>query len=377
MKRVIISDTHLGQTGQDGFGQVSLLSAVPEGHEMKSVADKKLNSFAELVDKFSAGERVVLCVAGDMLDLSLSTMKDCLKSLVHMLGPLKNVEGLEYVVGNHDHHVWMLWSEQRQVLNNLEIGRLPKVNPYIATSSFGEHVSWLSLFLSQQLLRRMECRIAYPLLLEQKPNICVTHGHLFNKLYTFISRVLSPFMEKKVTDSNSLAVTNIAITEFIYWLMGESGEGLGVDGVMEAIYTDIDKGKDSQLRKALVSVANVLFPEGLLKFVPDSWERWFLRKIAAVGAKKLSAGKGQPLTSSDRYASIESSRAALKEWMDSYLALRDPMIFVSGHTHVADKHEFDNIKYFNMGSWLYEPSHPDPDTYALFINNDDLDFRKI
>lgn len=382
MKRVVISDTHLGQTGQDGYGQVSLLSAVPEGHEMKMVADAKLAAFADAIREFSDGEPVALCVNGDLLDLSLSTMRDCLESLAHMLEPLENVHKLEYVIGNHDHHMWMLHSEHRQVIEPLEKGRLPDAVPYVVTSESGDPTRWLSAFLTKKLKRRVECSIAYPsLVLNEGQPVYLTHGHLFGMLYTFVSRVLSPFMEQSRLDPRALAVTNLALTEFIYWLMGETGEGMGVDGIMEAIYTDMDKGKESNLRKALASAAEVLFPDGIVKWIPDSWERWFLRKVAGRIAKHMTEGKGQAMSSASRHSSAESNREAVVNWVREFIPREDKsqrMIFASGHTHVAHSHDFENVWAYNTGSWLYEPTHPDPDTYALFLDGaKDPVFKKI
>lgn len=393
MKRIVISDTHLGQTGQDGYGQVSLLSAVPEGHELKDAADAKLAAFASAVRDFSDGDPIALCVNGDLLDLSLSTMRDGLESLAHMLEPLENVRRLEYVIGNHDHHMWMLHSEHRRVIEPLEKGMLPDPVPYAATSEDGDPTRWLASFLTKRLGRKIECSIAYPALVldwdrrsrqpsDPRDRLYATHGHLFGSLYTFVSRILSPFMEDPDLDPRALAVTNLALTEFIYWLLGETGEGMGVDGIVEAIYTDMDKGKESNLRKALASAAGVLFPNGIVSWIPDSWERWFLRKMAGRIAKHLAEGKGQPMTSSARHSSAESNAEEATGWIREFLPREDKgrtrVIFACGHTHVAHRFQVENVWVYNTGSWLYEPSHPDPDTYALFLGEQLYPaFRKI
>ena len=130
-KIVAISDLHLGQTGSDKLGQYSLLSSRAPGN--------MVDVFASAVAGYAGAERFTLLIAGDGLDLSVSYAEDALADLRDLLAALARAGAcpheIVYVIGNHDHHLWSLHSEDKRLLSSLRAGRVPNSPDGVATKS--------------------------------------------------------------------------------------------------------------------------------------------------------------------------------------------------------------------------------------------------
>lgn len=379
MKQIIISDTHLGQTGEDGYGQISLLSKVP--NKITRLAEQKLTAFSDVVSKFANGNPVELVVNGDLLDLSLSPMKNCLESLVHMLSALPDVSSLVIIVGNHDHHLWMMHKEFTNSLAPMLEGQYPTPGG-LFTPSVGEACYPLEHLLESKLGRVIDIYLEYPDQISglQDSTLMITHGHLFGKLYTLVSDLMRDFIQQ--TNMDSLAVSNLALVEFIYWLMGETGERLGADGIMEAVYVDMEQGKSEKLKKIMRAAVDTLLPDGAISWIPDSWERalvrWMAKKAAENIAKKRNHSDTKP-HSNDRHEPSEKTRAKAKKWISGLINPTNKRVVVAtGHTHIADEWEIPelNAKLYNTGSWLMEAAHPNPHNRALLVENTGTEFKE-
>ena len=384
-KYVALSDTHLGQNGGEEGHQYSLLSQVPARFpDHKRRADKTLNQLAHRIETFSEGEDVTLVACGDLLDLSLAYFGDALTDLGAMLTKLSHVERLVWVVGNHDHHVWSLHSEETRVLSHLREGRapLPK-SAYHATSPDSENLKLLQPLLRSATGRDITVDIAYPTFRlplvdhgdgvadEDRDVLCYfTHGHLLGGLYTIASRILEGRLPN--TDPEAVAATvNLSVIEFIYWLLGESGDGIGADGFIEDLYTDLQKGDASLARELIDQSVDRLLADGIITGIPDGWERAAIKRLAHALLKKAAKG-ARPDRASDRHRSIEDTQKAFAKWLVDRAQLPGDrrVIAAMGHTHVKDRHVLPGTKTetFNLGSWLVEPNHGSPDMQLLFIN---------
>lgn len=357
MKYVAVSDTHLGQQGTDGSGQVSLLSS--------KVSNNKINDLSRIIKDFAGGDQVTLVGVGDIMDLSLSYMKDAMVDLNDLISSL-NVNEFIYVPGNHDHHIWSIHCENMRVVSQLKRGAHPMEGSiYKATPVSGEYSDIFTIFLQKPTT------IAYPTYQIPNKSIYFTHGHLFGGLYTFTSDVFAPFMENKVDHEKTVATINVALIEFIYWLLGETGAGMGADGIMEAIYADSQKGKKSLLYNALKSAIEIIMPKSFIWGFPDKWEKIIVRWV---GTKIIDnfVKEPKPITSMDRYMDANENQDLAREWA-SKTKLDKRGTIITGHTHNGYSEESNKyIDIFNLGSWLITPTDPEPDCKVLLIVPDGI-----
>lgn len=372
MKTIVLSDLHLGQNGADNLGYISLLSNVVGQYKDKAL-DKR-NKLATAVKEFANGEELCLIVVGDFLDLSLATMKSSLDDMLYFLSGLPEVAELIYVVGNHDHIFWTTHCEQKMAQKMLT-GIVPDAGSvYVPTSVLGDVSLPLQNLINIQLKRDMEVAVAYPsLTLSFGENIFrFEHGHLAGDIYTTFSTILGPYL-KDFPVERYTATVNAPLIDFIYWRSGEMGDGIGVDGLLEAVYADYEKGSPSLLKEFFANSVDGLFPNGIVSGIPDSWERsilkYFVRKIAV----KMAKDKMISMNSTDRYADVNTTRAKTKKWLDS-IGLNNPQYklnVVCGHTHIKDEYEYPSkIKLYNVGGWEIEQNCLEPECSVLFINDD-------
>ena len=383
-KIVAISDTHLGQFGADGLGQYSLLSS--------RAPLNRVARFVESVASFASDEPVTLLVAGDLLDLSLAYFDDALadlRALIAALASSVRVEEIVHVVGNHDHHVWSLHSEERRILAPLREGRVPSCDGAPATKA-AYHVtprSGESHTLLQPLVHQIfstttsstpRVTLAYPgyeKRLTDDVTLYATHGHLFGGLYTELSGLLGDKLAGLPYDRVA-ATVNQPLVELIYWLLGETGEGIGADGLVEAIYTDMQKGSISKLRDVVTRIIEQVLPHGVLWRVIGSLERRIVvDAVMSVLAKILLSPSTSSSTSADRFADLKTTRDGLRAWLTAidWPAQTLETIAIYGHTHVWDDWQIPDTRVhsWNLATWLVEPDHPPPRTGFLAIHGAD------
>ena len=366
MKYIALSDLHLGQTGEDRLGEFSLLSCGAKN----SRAELKIEQLGDTIRDFAGSSPVSMILVGDVLDLSLSYIRNAMKDFQDLLARLPAIHELVYVVGNHDHHIWTMHCEYKDVIMRMYNGLLPnKGSVYQRTGIHGDRFE-----LMEKLLNNPKAFIAYPTYKLPNSSVYFTHGHLFGGLYTFLSDILKPFLPENLPHADVTATVNVAVIEFIYWLIGETGHGMGAEGIMEAIYMDFQKGKKSLIYKALESAADVLLKDGVVKCFPDSWERtiakWVARRIIDKTVKEP-----KPITSMDRLIPSETSRTRASEWVKN--TIQEKPKLVVGHTHVSDHFVDESMELFNLGSWLVGPNEPEPDSNVLLIEDNNLELKKV
>lgn len=371
-KAVAISDAHLGQTGEDGIGYFSLLSS--RCNDVK--AKQKRKKFIQEVKDFVGSDPLTLIGVGDILDLSFSYIRNATVELVDLLRDLQ-ADRFVYIIGNHDHFIWTAECVDRNVVAPMMKGYLPAAGTVYKPDQ-GNFSTLLENMLARQLGYKPTTITAYPTFYDPEINTTFTHGHLFGGMYTYMSDILGPFLKEAevLTKYEKIAATvNMPLNQFIYWLLGETGEGMGAEGVMEAVFADMKRGKKAELIKAIDSAVDVLLPNGLIKGIPDSWERkmikWICRRIASHYIKDP-----KPISSLDRHMPSKNSRIKAEEWMKRTENTAPRLVF--GHTHVSDAFITESgLEIINLGGWLIEPNEPEPDAAALFIDGDKVELRKI
>ena len=379
MKRIAMSDIHLGQDGADGTGSYSLLSRIPKHmKEERAKAQEKMAKLKDLVERFAGGSSVTLIGCGDILDLSLAYFNQAYQDLAYLLENLPSVNRFVHVVGNHDHHIWSMHCEQ----NNIAVPLMEErpwiwgTGIYVPTNRIGEPFDIFTQSLSKKIGRRIMFDVAYPSCGFGLPNhdFYFTHGHLFGGLYNLVSRILSIFLEEEL-DEKKAATMNIALIELIYWLCGETGEGMGANGIIEAIHADAEKGKDSLIRQIIDKGVDEIVPGGIIKGIPDSWERKFVKWAIGKFVDRALKDKHRIVVSKDRHEDPEKTRERVREWIFETLKVDKDrrMTFVFGHTHRSGSAAInEKIDAYNLGSWLVEPKDADPDTELLMIDDDGI-----
>jgi hypothetical protein len=381
-KIVAITDTHLGQFGADGLGQYSLLST--------RAPLNRVQAFVDAVRIFADGEPITLVVSGDLLDLSLAYFEDAVEDLRALLSALAGVVTLEeivHVVGNHDQHIWSLHSEDRRFLAPLREGRVPTCDAtptakaaYHVTSRSGEpHV------LLQPLVDRIfsattapKATLAYPSYerrLTDDVVLYATHGHLFGGIYTELSSLVGDKL-KGLPHDRAVATVNQPLVELVYWLLGETGEGVGADGLVETIYTDMQRGSISRLRNLVGRLVEQILPHGVLWRVLGSLERRIVvDAVMRALSKILLSPSTSSATSADRFADLETTRDGLRAWLTAieWPAQTQSTVAIYGHTHVWDDWQIPDTRVhsWNLATWLVEPDHPPPRAGFLAIHGAD------
>jgi hypothetical protein len=370
-KIIAISDLHLGQSGADELGQYSLLSTKSPRNLVRQ--------FARSAAAFAAGEPITLLVAGDFLDLSLAYAEDALTDLQALLGSLVPLDEIVCVIGNHDHHLWSLHSEDKRLLGPLRAGLVPSNGSaprakalYQTTPVEGEPFSLLQPLIDRDFgSSAPRVTIAYPSYarpLSASTKLYVTHGHLFGGLYTELSNLLKSQLAGLPHDRIA-ATVNQPIIELVYWLLGETGDGIGADGLVETIYTDMQKGTLSHAREFVTRlVAQFLSGGGVLA----NWERKLVaRAVMAELGKVLLSPPTAANASVDRHADLETTRAGLRAWLEAIAWPKySTTIALYGHTHVWDDYAIPGtgVHSWNLSTWLVEPNHPPPRTGYIGIN---------
>lgn len=359
-KAVVISDAHLGQRGDDRFGQYSLLSQVSSS-PAREQAVRIQHELRTMIRNFAAGDRIRLIAAGDFLDLSLAFLRDASEDLVALIRDVPQIGEILWVVGNHDHHIWSLHENYEHAIKPMLEGKAPEAGSlYRATSPGGVVHVPLTRYVTAQCPHVETVKIAYPVHECLVPgdtggdlHVYVTHGHLLEGgLYTTLSDLLAKDLDP--------ATVNLPLIEFIYWLLGEAGENAGADGLIEEIYTDLQHGRHDKVDRLLDAAIDMWLPRGV-GWLPlrASWEkkvlRWGARKLLAAYLPNVRDRRARA-----RHEDLEKTHERVSpERLEKHTSWRrdQDACLVFGHTHEPDEWTIEGTRTtcYNMGSWLLEP----------------------
>ena len=140
----------------------------------------------------------------------------------------------------------------------------------------------------------------------------------------------------------------------------------------------MQRGRDGRLRPIIARVVDQLLPHGVLwRAIGGLERRIVVDEVMRVIGKALESPPLKSVTSADRHADVETTRAGLVAWLAAAQPLRvaatPDAIVLYGHTHVRDDYVIPDsrVHSYNLGTWLVEPNHDAPKTGFLAINGAD------
>lgn len=385
IRYVCLSDMHLGE--EDSLlTNLKTASTDTDPTQPSPVMEHLVQCLRNLISKNKNGGKPTLVLNGDILELALTTTNQAAmvfeRFMELIMPPNKELfEGIIYIPGNHDHHIW-------------ELGRETQYLNFITTSNTGKHlpIPWHttnmfvensphpvpSYFLTK-LLRRVnpsvacDITIAYPNfgLFREDSQKCVVfhHGHFIESLYQLmsaISNLLFPDREepRQIWD---IEAENFAWIDFFWSTLGRSGQ---VGQHIELIY---EKMRDSeQFKKLLYTLANNLAKKYDLPGWGDVMEAQILKGIFSIAVDKVT---GMERAETDHLLSQDAEKGL---WTYVNRPLRQQILierkgnmpydvtFVFGHTHKPFQEDMNFEGYpewvnvYNTGGWVVDSVDPQP-----------------
>jgi len=181
-----------------------------------------------MLARFESVSRVVLL--GDILDLTRAPRTDAWNEAISFFQEIFTEEVFPsrppeicYVPGNHDHHIWMMLVERRDIITPLEasLGNSGFATDFpfdvlelnTAPGEFGpSEASFFHAVFPKHIQKKV--RVCYPFVQAncQGRNILFHHGHYFDRLITpMASRIAGTYIGdiRKVEDCNALFLEGI------------------------------------------------------------------------------------------------------------------------------------------------------------------------
>jgi hypothetical protein len=390
---VCLSDLHLGS-------EYSVLTAVhpetlePNIHKKSPVLESLVRCLKEILSDEQGAGKPSLVLAGDVLELALSTTNvaaTVFTQFIELLledGQLPVDPNIVYVPGNHDHHLWETARERQYADYVSEPDTdIPLKNvPWHTTHLFPwkEELDVKNRDVESFLLTKLVQRTASSTdlsVLTMYPNFglpsadnesrctVVHHGHFTESIYylmTELRKIVFPDRKGPV-EIWDVEAENYAWIEFLWGTLGRSGE-VGKD--VGLIY-DMLKSKKGT-RRLICNLARSV-PK---RFNHPWWARWFeslliwiVLTLLVNRFKKLE--RGLP----DRPLSEESERL-LKRYIVRYVRAQlereypgrpsNHLTFVFGHTHKPFEKivNFEGceipVHVYNTGGWVIDTTYAAP-----------------
>jgi len=321
IKAVALSDLHLGDTE-------SLL--YQDNKNKENIIDITTDKIAQLPDPKDGekGQIDELILMGDIADLSEAKPKiayDNLKVFLNKLLDKVNISKIIYVIGNHDHHLWVELIEYNQKKKYMDCVKtnilIHKENDDFFKERFG-NIDVDMLF-------------TYPNYIIQSDDPCATfffhHGHFLSE--TVIEGMVNKEKVKDLEDLENRATRDM---EFVWWNLKK------IDPIKERFY-------DLIVRKA----------------------EYFFQKRSSRGTTFVEDSK--PIA--DDYM-LKSMAWYLNKICKINLRLNEDFHLIFGHTHQGGRLLRDDrtlriqgrfITVWNTGGWIVPTDLWSPDAYIFYI----------
>ena len=389
---LVLSDLHLGE-------EDSILMHLDPSRGVHWPYLEALRGY--LVSELDLSEVRYLILLGDALDLSLARRRRAFPALKAFLEVFQGLvsEGIIYIPGNHDHHIWVAFQEETQVFCKLRQDR--PVEPYYyvlcpyldpegihlpehhISRPYGRETFLYHLLPEAARSRDLDLLVAYPhiYLRTEKASALLTHGHFFEETWTLFTDLLEkPLREITHLDEITLAKLeqiNAPFIEFGWYSLGQAGElsvllekiwdelhERGAGPITESILQDLRDRLDREIHfpwwEAFKEVFSDLCLDGLVQ-----------------GIKKLleQQAREKPRSGSSlRHKPEILKEKKTRERIQRYLRLSLPDFpgmntLVFGHTHIPfqkrrlsleEDGSSRTISCFNTGGWVtdvYRVSH--------------------
>jgi UDP-2,3-diacylglucosamine pyrophosphatase LpxH len=385
IKYVCLSDLHLGE-------EDSLLTFVDKttGKVDTSQASEVMKQLAEclktLVGDYNGGEKPVLVLNGDILELALAYLNESamvFERFVETIMPEGGelFERIIYVPGNHDHHIWEIARETQfaNYLKSKEIGQGFK-RPWHSTYLFRNDLSeYPPAYILNRLLMRSPhlktamdagtfgVNAAYPNfgVMSEDRQKCVVfhHGHYIDNLYMLMTTLKTlVFGEKREMPEEiwEIEAENFAWIDFFWSTLGRSGDvGESVEMIYEKMhYAPAFKKVLSGLGKNIADNYDIpLVPgdylekkviTGLLHFAHDR-----IRDTERNRPEKPMSSKGEI-----GLRSYVTGPLQMQIKKENNSEIPPEVTCVIGHTHKPHQYDYPYagyskpVNFYNTGGWV-------------------------
>ena len=365
---VAISDLHLG---------VKDSCLTPSGTSCPCL-DDLIDAWKKEIPKDV--KKPTLVIIGDLLDLSLASYAESMPAAKIFFTKIVGAElfkDILYIPGNHDHHIWHHIVEEKFVYEkilpscNLQ-SDYPRTKSLIVTDQGDECDS--GVFFSNTFLNGFlpanssitNIKVTYPNLLLKPENdpipIIFTHGHFFEKSWTFITDITKEIFKQLTIDD--FETYNAPLTEFIWYNLGQSKK---LSDLVDDIYSSAQSGNTNYLDNLMhmvmqgIEAMNVKAKHKIEQHLIDNFMEFSAKEVVNYlfkGATKYSR------KASMRNMEIGDTIPKVEEYFKNYLAndlnqancSKYKVVF--GHTHQPGKGLVtinDNpIEIYNTGGWILD-----------------------
>jgi hypothetical protein len=386
---VVLSDLHFGAAN-------SVLSDLVEGppDQVRAVNDQSispmlsglLDSLEVLIDG-NDGIRPTLILAGDILDLALST--DDVAAMVFEQFAKRAFGGARplfadkvlYVPGNHDHHLWETARESQYVTYLTSLPATSPIEPAWHTTRMRAdrdpqpvESSIVTALIRRQATIDVDVQVVYPNLALSDGNgdrcVVVHHGHFTESIYLLMSRLKDLLFPEQRTKGLphvwEWEAENFAWIDFFWSTLGRSG-GVGEDvGLIYAQLASPDclhRYVDNLVRGLIEHEKAPRWAKKVETSILDSLVGWLIQRTAS-----LERGSTAELLTAKGLQGLRDYIAGpvRDQLVTEYGELPNDVTFIFGHTHKPFEAKYDIAPYSNgvtvknTGGWVVDTAAPAP-----------------
>jgi hypothetical protein len=385
IKYICVSDFHLGEedsllTGFDkSTGKIDTNKPSP-------VMTRLVDCLKTLVQDYNGGEKPVLVLNGDILELALTTVDNAAMTFerfvdLTMPGGGELFEWMIYVPGNHDHHVWETARESQYADYISRREPSQPINPpwhstYLLRDKYSEYPTAFTLsrllertpHLRQAMdLQTFGVNVAYPNfgVTSGDKQKCVVfhHGHYIDSLYQLMSTLKTlVFQErKKPEDIWDIEAENFAWIDFFWSALGRSGD---VGAAIETVYEKMQDPK--QFKKLLSKLGRNIADNYDIPLVPgDTLERKVITGVLHFADDRIRNTErhrqNAPMSPEGRTGLREYVTGPLRKQLATECgAVPAEVTCVIGHTHKPYQYDHPYAGYakpvnvYNTGGWIVD-----------------------
>jgi hypothetical protein len=350
-------------------------------YEAGPVLVELVNCLKVLISKNEKKQKPTLILAGDILELALSSTSKAAMVFERFMELVMKPGGelfdkVVYIPGNHDHHLWELARESQYVNYTLVKGRGPDLkDPYHNTKMFNPNPlpSFLlsRLVSSSDAISDFDVQIAYPNFgfVKADGSRCVIfhHGHFTESLYMLMTTGMNlVYPDRKQPETvYEIEGENFAWIDFFWSTLGRQGD---VGGRVESIYESM--ADPERFKKLLSTLADSIAREYNIPYVAEFLEPKLLRGVFHFLAGMLSK-KERDHTDDDL---SQEGHKSLWSYMTGPLrnqiledlgSMPNDVTFIYGHTHKPFEKDLDFrgfypqwVNTYNTGGWVVDNLEP-------------------
>ncbi|MEW6103632.1 MAG: metallophosphoesterase [bacterium] len=329
-KVVVVSDLHLGEEGCSLRDEAIVSSFI---EELKAQGE---------IDQF--------ILLGDILDLSMGGFSKATEDAKPFFEAILGVDIKEilYLPGNHDHHLWVLEAEHRDIIQKIRNGGIPESPNYIR--EFKGKETFISGIFPDSMKDKLIVKYPNHIAKVKEKRYFFHHGHYLSTEGTLICNIDEAL--KKCDSLNDFELENSPIHELIQYSLEQAPH-------MKEKIKEAWKGGGEQL--AMFTVIDEML---------DSFKKWqyffspLIRFFLIINLIKPKPIRGTKIDNK------------MIERIENYIKLSEETCdcFVFGHTHIPEGKIKNSLIIANAGSWLNEG---DGASNSYIVIDDKVTIKKL